>query len=537
MNTSNVNAREKAYDAIKTLSVDPTSLVVYSADNSVLLLCDSDQVADIALSQLKADFRAEAVIITDSTTEGERKQVLPHYTQAELQLKGFLGEFSLQGRADGKELASADIVVDMLAVPLLTSFKKPPGYLCGSCPDGIDIEMLDTLGDLVGEFEKPRYYEYNADLCAHGRSGITACTRCLDVCPAEAITSLGELISVSEELCHGVGACATACPTGAISYNFPAAIFSRQRLKRLLGTYYDNAGQNAQLLLLDESTEAELQLSSDGEWLLPGAILPVVMEEQGSLGMDSWLSALCYGAKSVSLLCDRSMSPGVMDELDAQIGVANVLLKTMGYGESLINRIQPSDITADGLNVPEQMPDIACATFDGTQSKRNTIVMALDYLADNCRAELPERSDLPEASLFGRVDVKTRDCTLCMSCVSVCPASALSDGGEVPRLNFFPVNCVQCGLCEQACPENAISLVPEFIFDREIRRKQTVLNEEKPFHCISCDTPFATSSMISRILGQLSGHSMFQSEKELNRLKMCADCRVVDLLREEQGHA
>ena len=283
--------------------------------------------------------------------------------------------------------------------------------------------------------------------------------------------------------------------------------------------------------------EAELELSNNGEWLLADAILPVVMEEQGSLGIDSWLSALCYGAKSVSLLCDRSVSPGVIGELDAQIEVANALLKVMGFGHSLINRILPSDITADGLNVPEQMPEIPRAEFDGVESKRNTLIMALDYLADNCGQNLPERTSLPEASLFGFVDVNTRDCTLCMSCVSVCPASALSDGGDVPRLNFFPVNCVQCGLCEQACPEKAITLVPEFIFDREVRRKQRVLNEEKPFHCIRCDTPFATSSMITRIVAQLSGHAMFQSETEMNRLKMCGDCRVVDLMREEQGKA
>ena len=36
-----------------------------------------------------------------------------------------------------------------------------------------------------------------------------------------------------------------------------------------------------------------------------------------------------------------------------------------------------------------------------------------------------------------------------------------------------------------------------------------------------------TKHMIENMLGRLSGHSMF--ERNANRLKMCADCRVSDM--------
>ena len=39
--------------------------------------------------------------------------------------------------------------------------------------------------------------------------------------------------------------------------------------------------------------------------------------------------------------------------------------------------------------------------------------------------------------------------------------------------------------------------------------------------------------MIATMLGKLSGHSMFATPGALDRLKMCADCRVVDLIRNE----
>jgi hypothetical protein len=37
--------------------------------------------------------------------------------------------------------------------------------------------------------------------------------------------------------------------------------------------------------------------------------------------------------------------------------------------------------------------------------------------------------------------------------------------------------------------------------------------------------------MIDNMVGRLAGHSMFAEPGAIERLKMCADCRVVDLLQ------
>jgi len=39
----------------------------------------------------------------------------------------------------------------------------------------------------VGEFEKPRFFVYREKICAHARSGIEGCNRCLEVCSTGAI--------------------------------------------------------------------------------------------------------------------------------------------------------------------------------------------------------------------------------------------------------------------------------------------------------------------------------------------------------------
>jgi hypothetical protein len=41
--------------------------------------------------------------------------------------------------------------------------------------------------------------------------------------------------------------------------------------------------------------------------------------------------------------------------------------------------------------------------------------------------------------------------------------------------------------------------------------------------------------MVANMLAKLAGHSMFAAPGALDRLKMCADCRVVDLMKNERG--
>jgi ferredoxin len=114
-----------------------------------------------------------------------------------------------------------------------------------------------------------------------------------------------------------------------------------------------------------------------------------------------------------------------------------------------------------------------------------------------------------------------------MSCVGACPESALMDNSNLPQLRFVEKNCVQCGLCEKTCPENAITLTPRLLLTDAVKQPR-VLNEAQPYHCIRCNKPFGTLQMIDNMLAKLSLHSAFAGN--IDRIKMCADCRVVDMM-------
>jgi NAD-dependent dihydropyrimidine dehydrogenase PreA subunit/ribosomal protein L31 len=132
------------------------------------------------------------------------------------------------------------------------------------------------------------------------------------------------------------------------------------------------------------------------------------------------------------------------------------------------------------------------------------------------------------------VEIDVGGCTLCLSCVSACPAGALRDGPERPMLRFVEDACVQCGLCQATCPEKVITLKPQIDF-RAARAPARILKEEEPFCCISCGKPFGVKSTIERVVAKLeSKHWMYTgSSRRLDVIKMCEDCRVA--VAAEQG--
>jgi ferredoxin len=175
---------------------------------------------------------------------------------------------------------------------------------------------------------------------------------------------------------------------------------------------------------------------------------------------------------------------------------------------------------------------VPAATFAVMADKRSTLSMVMDHLLEHApvlkTATAPEALALPkDGSPFGSVEVNKDSCTLCMSCVSACPANALQDNQQAPQLRFFEKNCVQCGLCVSTCPEKALNLVPRLLLTPQ-RKEVRVLNETQPYGCVRCGKPFGTLKGIEAMIGKLGGHSMFQGAA-LERLKMCGDCRVIDI--------
>ena len=451
-----------------------------------------------------------------------------------------------------------DLVLDLNAAPLVTLHQPPQGYF-HAADDAALIAAVLQLRESVGEFEKPKFFNYKQKICAHSRNEQIGCTACIDVCSANAIRSdasrkgkagggalagnglnaAGPGIVVEPHLCVGCGACTTVCPSGAISYATPRPDQQGKRIRTLLATYQRAGGQNAALLIHSQTGGAKL-IDALGRAArtepavrgMPARVLPLEVWHTASTGIDLWLSAIAFGASQIWVLMTDEEAPDYRAAVAAQMQVAQAILVGLGLGGGHFRIVEARDAHAldAALRVAPARVVRQSATFTVQADKRATLDLAIEHLLQQA-SPAPESIALPAgASPFGSLVVDADRCTMCLSCVGACPEAALADNPDKPQLRFVEKNCVQCGLCASTCPEDAITLEPRlWLADAGKARKQArVLNEVEPYRCVRCSKPFGTLKAIELMVGKLGAHPMFQGAGA-DRLRMCGDCRVIDI--------
>lgn len=535
----NGKARAEALASSVREEMTPTSIVTYLSQGRLLIVGERDTALDAA-RKLKETLQCALMFPGDEAPKMDTIEGMPVIAGGRPEVDGRLGAFTLRVTAPQGMEAEADedavtkkrefdLVLDLSASPLI-DYEMPPAGYYAPLGDGAALSAaLAELPEMTGEFEKPKYFNYDPNICAHGNSRLKGCTRCIDACPTEAIVSIGDKVQVNPYLCQGGGSCVAACPSGAMTYTFPTVADLLGHVRGLLEGYARAGGTDPCLLFHDPHSKARIY--DDLGKRIPENVLPVEVEEIGSVGMDGWLASLAYGANAVVLAVTKGTPSRVIGEMESQIDFASAILEGMGIPAGRIRKFDVSPDDAELKDLPEAFLRRS-ARFTAPNEKRMILRLAIDHLYQ--QAPSSRRSaELPAGAPFGEVRVDKDACTLCMGCVSVCPTSALVAGGDLPQLKFVEWNCVQCGLCEKACPEDAIQPHPRILFDSEARQRAHILYEEPPFCCISCGKPFATKSMLDVMMAKLEGHWMFQSEEAIRRLQMCDHCRVKDMFTTE----
>jgi ferredoxin len=245
-----------------------------------------------------------------------------------------------------------------------------------------------------------------------------------------------------------------------------------------------------------------------------------------SIGIDTLLGAICYGASQVVVVVTGKSEPYAA-ALREQMTLAETILRELGYAGQHFRLL--SENVEDNLRDLQPAAGVGkAAAFNLSTEKRTTLDFEFEHLAREGSLK-PAEIKLPRGAPFGSLEINKDTCTLCKACIGACPEAALLDAEDAPKLRFIERNCVQCGLCAKTCPEDAIALVPRLLLGPKAKEAVT-LNEAEPFHCVRCGKAFGTRQMVDNMMGKLGGHSMFAGGAALKRLQMCGDCRVVDMM-------
>ena len=427
---------------------------------------------------------------------------------------------------------TCSVLFDMSRGPAL--FTRPEGrdgYFRADPGNPIAVmEALFEASDYAGTFEKPIYVSYDASVCAHERSRKTGCSKCIDQCPAGAISPNGDGVLIDPGICGGCGNCAAHCPTGAVSYDYPSRADQVTRIQILARTYLA-AGGTAPILLLHDAGHGTPLIGAMARFGrgLPARVIPHELHATSGVGHDLMTAALAAGFRAVVILCD----PRKTEELGAlaeEAALTEALVAGFGHADGRVVTLSEADPDAveDALWSLADLPEISRAAPSPIGGKREVARAAISAIASGGRVPA-EPFALPASAPYGAVEADPEKCTLCMACVSACPADALRDNPETPQLRFVEAACVQCGLCRATCPENAITLVPRFNPATSVMQP-AILHEEEPAQCTSCGKPFAAAGMLRAVERRLgTGHPMFDTPERLALLRMCDSCRLESL--------
>jgi len=540
--------------AAATEEMPPIPLVTLESDG-VALIYGRDEIA-IEVGQRLANHLDITVLLTKpGDVVPPRSNEFPVLKGSVRNARGYLGQFELTiddfaspvpssrsrlifGTPRNGAVSTCDIILDLSGgQPLFPAHGLRHGYLRADPRDRAAVEkIIADASHLVGTFDKPRFIAFDAALCAHSRSGIIGCTRCLDLCPTGAITPNGDAVVIDPNVCAGCGSCAAACPTGAASYALPSADALMRRLRTLIQAYRKAGGTNAIVLFQDadhgEPLIDALARFGDG---LPAHVLPVRVNEVTQVGPESIAALFAYGATGAALLT-RARPRHDVSGLHRVVETSETIVAALGFGAGLVRVIETDD--------PDQLRAMLDAAPVGTATKKPAAFMprgakrgVLETAFRELHLAAPAPVDvvaLAPGAPFGSVTLDLERCTLCHACVTACPTNALSDNPDRAMLRFTESLCVQCGLCEATCPEDAITLVPQLDF-QAWNAPLRILKEEDPFECIVCGKPFGTKSTIERVVSRLEGkHWMFQGDnaRRIDVVKMCENCRVAAVVNE-----
>jgi ferredoxin len=333
----------------------------------------------------------------------------------------------------------------------------------------------------------------------------------------------------------GCGACTTVCPSGAITYVYPTAADIGTRMRTLLGTFERAGGRDAGLLLHAADAEPLLAALARHGRGLPARILPIEVHHIASVGIDLWLAALAWGAAGVAVLATGREAPQYLDALRFQMSIAQTIANALGYQGEHFRLIdaRAADAGTELWDWQPALPPRIAATFAVTADKRRTLAFAFDHLAQH--APVPQRTIRLVAGAAVRRDRRR-------------PRSV----HDVPRLRgIVPRGGAARQSGDAAASLHRKQLRPVWSLRQHVSRARDragaaarpdargaraprVLNEAVMFNCTRCGKPMGTEKLVLAMVERLRTHSMFAGEDSLARLRMCADCRVVDLMTNEK---
>ena len=419
-----------------------------------------------------------------------------------------------------------DLVLDLSAEPLIRLHQPPQGYLAPGRDPLAQAARRARARATDRASSKSRSFSLTAKISARTAVRASPAARNASTsAPPRRFSPDGDHVKVEPHLCMGCGACASVCPSGAMSIRLSAGGRYWSRAQDAARRPMREAGGKAACVVFHNATdgrEADCTVWARARQRPAGAGDPA-----GRSTSRRWVSTPCSArsptAPSRSSLSRRAVeAPDYIVSLKRELGYAQQILTALGYGERSFHarrsaRRRRASRRRSG-HCRRAADRAACSDVQSVERKAHDARFRVRPSAEACAAAR-EQIALPSGAPYGADHSQPAERARC-AWRAWAPArkARCSTAKDRPQLKFIERNCVQCGLCAKTCPEDAIALAPRLLLTRQAKA-EAVLNEAEIFGCIKCGKPFATQQMIDNMLARLGTHSMFTEAGALERLQ------------------
>ncbi len=344
-------------------------------------------------------------------------------------------------------------------------------------------DIVDQFSEEAPVYDPAAYKERpraNSTFCVSGATqNPRACTRCLDVCPVDAIHINGATVRV-EDTCRKCGLCAAVCPTEVFMVHKTAPMALYDKIARV-ATAYEQCYLTC--------TRALGRLPKPNEVLLPcvGAVpcevlfdllceypnisvyLPLGICDRcrTSTGEEVFSDAIAqaeeWSGESVGLEVDEKdlvreqkraykRSQFVSSMTQAGTRLVSRSVPVLAGTQAVANRLQEHS-----KQITQMQKVLESAVGTSTGQVRRRVLTRKRRLVMNGLQKYP---DLASEMLLAFPQVDVDACTMCGDCTKACTIHALEQDVK-GRVLVEASYCVNCGACALVCPEHAIALQEE----------------------------------------------------------------------------
>lgn len=308
---------------------------------------------------------------------------------------------------------------------------------------------MSSLANLIPEIRQER--------CTRYRYRYSACSRCADQCPHQALILNAEGVSIEAGNCSGCALCTVSCPTAVFhAKNLPLTAIARPDSESLAIACHPS------------------ELKGDVHVPCLGALDVALLASLGLRGIKVTLrgSGHCeqcahapHGGQRLQAMFDTLANidafnedgPWPLPQMDdisevsgldrRRAGRRQLFRRWLVHGtEAARNETQPAtEIPASAIRY--------AAHFIPARRR-----LAEKILCQVSEALSDEMSAMTWTTAY--VDAGENDCTGCEACARVCPTGALKviEEDDNWKLIVSSSQCVGCGVCVEACTVNAIAL-------------------------------------------------------------------------------